>query len=523
MPDQAPVHLPRPAIALLCSALVASMLALVGVSVASAAPAGAASSSSRPGRAHAEKVLARAERLLGTGGASERSSTGGSARAGGPVADRPRRDATLVLRDLERVADDLSVPDQRRASRLLERPATTDAIGTSAVVVHFNAAQVAPGYAQLVLDTATRVRDTYIAGGYRAPKSDGSLGGDSRFDIYLTDLSTTGAYGYCTSDEPRGGNADRWAYCVLDNSYRAYPGNPTQVLQVTLAHEYFHATQYAYDSYEDGWLLEGTAAWIEDYMYDDVNDNMQYAPYSPLAGPKFSLDEFKQDGFRQYGAWLWFRWLSEQYPDAQAGLPVIVRQIWEAAASGGKGKDLYSLQAINKVLKSRGTKLTTSYALFAAANRRPTAFYSEAAANGYPTAPLAGSTKLGKKRSKAKSFRLNHLSSATTRFVPKKLKSRKYRLRLAIDMADKKAGSAAVVTTYLLTGEVKTKVVKLNRRGGSSVRVPFSSSKVSAVEVTLANVSQRFTKCYRFAVTYSCYGKPVDQKVAERVRASVVR
>ena len=45
---------------------------------------------------------------------------------------------------------------------------------------------------------------------------------------------------------------------------------------MTAAHEFFHAVQFAYDAADDQWFMESTATWMEDEIYDDVNDNLQY-------------------------------------------------------------------------------------------------------------------------------------------------------------------------------------------------------------------------------------------------------
>ena len=47
-------------------------------------------------------------------------------------------------------------------------------------------------------------------------------------------------------------------------------------LQVTAAHEYFHLVQFGYDINEDGWIMESTATWAEDEVFDSINDNAQY-------------------------------------------------------------------------------------------------------------------------------------------------------------------------------------------------------------------------------------------------------
>lgn len=475
----------------------------------------------------AERALARAERLLRgvRAGAS-----GGSGAAGAAPRDGVRGDLTLALRDLALARPALDPPGKKRAAIALSRPVTDAQVENGSVVVHYAKAQTTPEQAQATLATVTQVRDAYLAAGFRAPRTDGVAGGDTRFDVYVTDLTKTSAYGYCASDQPEpttptAGRADRWAFCVLDDDYVGYPGasTPTQLRQVTVAHEYFHAVQYAYDAGEDGWFMEGTAAWAEDYLFDSVDDNLQYLPFSALASPRTSLDRFEDSGFRQYGSWIFFRWLSERMPTAQGGLPTIVRDFWAAADSTrGNAPRQYSLNAVASVLKQRGMPLPQALALFADANRRPATSYAEGAS--YPAAPIVADLALSRRgESTSRSLRLDHLSSATTRFVPQGLRGRKTKLRIVLDMAAKKRGSVAVVSTYRTDGTVKTRQVELDGRGDGRMRVPFSSRDVAAVEVTMVNASKRFADCYAFSTKFSCYGRPLDQDVPQRVRAVVRR
>ena len=32
---------------------------------------------------------------------------------------------------------------------------------------------------------------------------------------------------------------------------------------------------------------------------------------------------------RQYGDWIFFRYLSERFPDAEGGMPTVIRDMWE--------------------------------------------------------------------------------------------------------------------------------------------------------------------------------------------------
>jgi hypothetical protein len=130
--------------------------------------------------------------------------------------------------------------------------------------------------------------------------------------------------------------------------------------------------------------MEATATWAEDEVYDDINDNRQYLPVSPISQPQQPLDQFG-DSFRQYGEWIFFRYLSERFPTAQGELPVIVRRMWERAdSSRGPRYDHYSIKAVSKELASLGTDLRRVYAQFGAANRQPGRHYEEG--SHYPKA-----------------------------------------------------------------------------------------------------------------------------------------
>ena len=104
-----------------------------------------------------------------------------------------------------------------------------------------------------------------------------------------------GLYGYCTSDDPSRRTARAVsAYCVVDDDFArsqfSGSANGLRALKVTAAHEFFHAVQFAFDWLEDLWLMEGTAAWIEDEVYDSVNDNIQYLRTSPVSERLYYLE-----------------------------------------------------------------------------------------------------------------------------------------------------------------------------------------------------------------------------------------
>ncbi len=388
-----------------------------------------------------------------------------------------------------------------------------------------NSGNGVPDYVDSALRILNRVHSTYVDAGYKRPRGDGAVGGGSNMvDVYLGDIDAGGLYGYCTTDEDReGAPYNRWAYCVLDDDYANIPTNTSiENLQVTAAHEYFHAVQYAYDYLEDSWFLEATAAWVEDEMYDGVDDNRQYLARSPLANPRRPMDQFSGDGWH-YGVWVFFRYLTERFPASKAGLPTLVRDMLRRAdGTRGASNDLYSWQAVNAVLRQRRSSAAAEFASFSAANRHSRTAYSEGTALRYPVAPLWASAAITADRPGVRgAVILDHLSSATARLVPRRLSASSWKLRLRLDLAPAARGSRAVVMVTAANGRVRRVPVSLNRRGDATRVVAFSSRSVRNVEVTLVNAGARFD-CFRGS-RFSCQGTPLDDDLRQRITGVAFR
>ncbi len=456
-------------------------------------------------------------------------------------------DATMALRRLWQLRGELTGADRAAADRLLARPdderpggawqssCTPDncyhwaTAGADAVAAGDTDADGVPDYVETVAATVDGVRATYVGAGYRAPKGDGVLGGNAENDIYLADVGNDSLYGYCTSDMPLPANPttwDAWAYCVLDNDYSTgqFPTNtPLENLQVTAAHEYFHAVQFGYDAFEDSWLMEATATWAEDELFDGVDDNLQYLPESPLKKPGQPLDTFNAAG-AQYGTWIFFRFLTERLTDTAGGMPTLVRDIWRRADGAAGGPDDYSMQAITRVLADRGVGVPEAYALFATANRAPALWYGEGAANHYPSVAPTDTVKLStsKKDSGWGRARLNHLTSLTARFVPGRgLGSTAWKLKVAVDLPDVASGPAAVVTVYRRSGAPVVSQLSLTSSGKATRKVAFGSKGVRYVELTIANASTRYD-CWTDGA-YTCQGSSLDDGRTVLLRATAVK
>ena len=433
-------------------------------------------------------------------------------------------DATMALRDLWLKRDSLSAADKATYAKLVQRPVKPQVLDGGNIRVHYDPAEMTPSFSATdVLNSTVAVSQLYTSSGYRQPLPDGTLGGTAATDIYVDELGG-GLYGYCTTDQQQQtgpGRYDVWAYCVVDNDYAGFPANtPVENLLVTVAHEYYHATQFAYDVADDGWAMEGTAAWVEDEVFDAVDDNVQYLADSPITDRKRSMDKF--GGLFHYGTWIWFRYLTEKFPAKTGSLPTVLLKMWEGAdSSKGAKKDQYFSQSMAKVLKKKPykTSFEEQFALFSDANRRAPFVYSEGAANNYPSAKVNGKKALAKGKSKTFKAKLDHMTAATFQFQPK---GKAKKLKIAIAGAPKSQGTRAVVTSYLANGKIKTKLVKISGKGRGAFKTAFKSSKVVAVEVTLVNASTRFADCYKKQTPFSCSGKPLDENKILRVVGKAV-
>jgi hypothetical protein len=473
------------------------------------------------------------------------------------------RDLTLLLRDLRQGLDELSDGERARAERYLGRPDGNEAfpdepLYSDGVEVR-NDCTVAPTPGSKVcVHWATSTRDapppddsdsdglpdqvettrdvlnevwasTVDAGGYRAPRSDASSanrGPDTKLDVYLADLGASRLYGYCSTDDPAMmANAAVSAFCALDDDFATtqFTGVPLENLQVTAAHEFFHAVQYAYDWFEDGWLLEGTAAWIEDELYDDVDDNLQYLSMSPLSSPDMPMDYIGSD-YSPYGSWIFWRYLAERFPGEQGtGMPVVIRDvIGRTGGSDVTDEGEYSTQALTRALAARDVALPTLFSQFGTTNRRPAAFYEEG--SSYRGAPTALSLRLKNSKAKSVTTRPYHLSNDTIKVVPAAaLKGRRWKLRVNVNMPKRAFGYAAAVTTVSKAGRVSTKQVRLAADGDGKLVTSFGRVKVRSVEVTLTNASVRY-HCWLSADSpFACYGQSKDDRRAVKATVKAYR
>ena len=469
----------------------------------------------------------------------------------GDVARASAHDATLILRDLAARVDDLAGAEEAVAERILARPdfggvpikgsgwgnfAEAQASPKCAenVCVHWvddtSSSDVPPpedgddnGIPDWVDLTLATWRYVWIQEidtiGYRAPLSDASSpnGGTRKLDVYLDDLGGLGYFGYCASDDPAAGDRRVSAYCVIDNDFSQsqYGTEHTsqEFLEVTSAHEFHHASQFAYDWAEDAWLMEGTAADIEETVYPDVNDNVFFLRnWSPLTRPASPLDRGGA-GDSEYGSWIFWRYLQEKV----GGDPSIVREIWERV----EGRDNYSLEAVRHELSQRGLGFAAVFANFATANRRLD--YADAVDAGYPSPGLTKTYTVAQQSPDTswRSWRINHLATRYFSFKPGQVPA-DARLRVSTRLPQN--GAAATLIIVESDGSTTTRRLQKQANGSAAGTTRFGKEEISRIEVVLSNGSTR-TSCWKFfgPPAYSCAGDPLDDGRVFELRGKLLR
>jgi hypothetical protein len=200
--------------------------------------------------------------------------------------------------------------------------------------------------------------------GWREPKSDGRKGGrNGKTDIYLSQIGGE-LFGYAAPDRGQASKEHRiprrlHGYLVLDNDYSAFefPGTtPMHDLEVTLAHEYNHILQFGYDAFQDPWFAETSAVWMEDQVYNGINDYLRYV----RRWVRLFETPLTTSSIKMYGSAVWNQWLARRYG------PAIIRRAWARAIHGKPGG--FSVNSYEAAIRAAGSStFGRDFARFAAA------------------------------------------------------------------------------------------------------------------------------------------------------------
>lgn len=187
-----------------------------------------------------------------------------------------------------------------------------------------------PDHVEQLAATYDQALAFYEKLGFNKPPSDGTGGGDGRFDVYLVDFAGKGDGNFvqetCKGDVCVG-------FMVQENDFAGY-GYPSIAYanKILSSHEFFHAIQAGYDAKQSSIIGEGSAVWATEQFDPALQDFENFLP-GFLKHPDRSLDKpmlGPVDKF-SYGSALFFQYLNERY------LPATVLHLWQDCQDNAQG------------------------------------------------------------------------------------------------------------------------------------------------------------------------------------------
>jgi hypothetical protein len=306
------------------------------------------------------------------------------------VADLHPSCGTPALVAAQQAAPHLSAAFRAKLARTLQRPSRANTLETASgrFRLHYDVdgrhgvdladddGNGIPDYIDVTAATLDDVWELQVVElGYRAPLEDGNVGGGNQYDVYLTELSGSGVYGYAFPE--LSGNTTP-VYFEIDNNFT----DPIYVqtrgldaLHVTLAHEFFHGVQFSYYSGRNGlWWQEASATWMEEVAYPEVDDYLQYIP-SVLRRPERALSSgnFTVET-RIYGSAIFAHFLDQRFGRG------LIRAIWEEMGTSNHARLVNFERAIRQWIPGGLAEAIGEYAVwnyFTGANHRAGMFYAE--------------------------------------------------------------------------------------------------------------------------------------------------
>jgi len=411
-----------------------------------------------------------------------------------PAEQRPKsKSATFIMREAYDSLPILSPQGQAIVSAYLARPAGTytynspgghfklhyDVSGGNAVPTTDNNHNGVPDYVENVANYCDSVWRTEIDNlGFLTPPSDGISGGDSKYDIYFEEMDY---YGY-TQPEVAGPNPwnDCTSFISIHRNFNGFPpntdpdGDQLGAAKVTIAHEFFHAVQFAYDYSEELWFMETGSTWMEDMVFDPVNDNYNYLS-TFFSSPQTALTD---NGFHCYSAFIWYKFLEERFADTS-----FARSMWEAC------RFTTAYNAINDTLSLVGYNFDSALAEFTTWN-----FVTSTKDDGdhyeegkfYPSMSMAESKSIYPVAMHFVSATPQGYGSAYIQFLPSSYKGR---LRINFDGSDGAGWAAYIIKSTSLNTHTFQKLV-MNPVGWTSVASVDSFQNYYSVTLVAINTAQ---------------------------------
>lgn len=186
--------------------------------------------------------------------------------------------------------------------------------------------------------------------GYKVPPSDFDVDGPE-IDVYFQNIGDYGRTIYETEISSTPSN-DFASYMVLDNDYAesSYFSKGLDGMRVTAAHELFHVIQLGYHFRDmDTGFLEMSSVWMEERVYDEINDYYQYLSTFLLST---NLPLAYSNGNQEYGSSIFLIFIEEAFSED------IIRKTWEFIPN------MHSMNSLNSALMEINSSLPEAFVQF---------------------------------------------------------------------------------------------------------------------------------------------------------------
>ena len=163
--------------------------------------------------------------------------------------------------------------------------------------------------------------------GWPVPPSDGVMGGNALYDVYVIDVvgSPDEALGITSpeqdvADNPNTPEVEQYAsasYIEIDNDFHNVDflagQDAVTVMRSTAIHEFHHAIQFGYDGAElHSWLAEATSTWMESVAAGKDQDATGYVE-TAYQYPELCLGTDSTDSSIMYGEWPFLQLLTDDF------------------------------------------------------------------------------------------------------------------------------------------------------------------------------------------------------------------
>ncbi len=184
---------------------------------------------------------------------------------------------------------------------------------------------------------------------YFCPPPDAGMGGCNRYDVYIMAIDVLGYTSSGGEFKPPDSTHNASASHIVMSRNMG-----ENLLKATMAHEFQHAVQMAYDYTEPVWFMENCAVFMEEMVYPETDDYMMYlgGGDNPIRKPWWDIRSGGGSNLYWYGGVTWAFYMWQGY-DVEA-----VRTVWNNCADV-RGANM--LEAIQDMFTEYGTPFNNAF------------------------------------------------------------------------------------------------------------------------------------------------------------------